>query len=180
MNRDRNETERLVEQLRTGEVEAIEGLYHRFFPGLNRFVRNNKGTVEDARDLFQECLYYLYRNLNRPEGLAIDNLEAYFRAMYRNRWFQYLANKTRTQVTEQDYGAWETNEEDIYYYAYIRAFNSLNDDCRQVLEYYVEGKNTREIADLLGTTLDYAKRKKYLCKEKLKEIAEKLMKVYHR
>lgn len=165
----------LLDALREGRKEAIQRLYGDFFPGLSNFVRNNQGTLEDAKDLFQECLFYLYRYLNKTDREEIDNLPAYFRAMYRNRWYHHLNQKAKLDDAVKDYQE-PVSEPDEMYYIYLLAFQKLGKDCRQVLKYYVEGKNSEELASYLNTSTDYAKRKKYLCKEQLKKIALELLK----
>ena len=167
-------TKALLEALRVGKREAIQKLYEDFFPGLLLFVRNNQGNDEDAKDLFQECLFFLYRHLRKSDGKEIENLPAYFRAMYRNRWYHHLNRKVKEDELLRDYEI-VVSGEDYYYYLYLIAFEKLGDDCKQVLKYYIEGKNTQELARLLDTSVDYAKRKKYLCKENLKKIVSALL-----
>ncbi|MCB0688543.1 MAG: RNA polymerase sigma factor [Saprospiraceae bacterium] len=175
MRSDSKYTESLLEQLAAGKKEAIEKIYHAYFPGLLSFVRNNRGDIEDAKDLFQECLYYLYRYLRKSDAQEIANLEAYFRVMYRNRWYEHLKKRNREVESIEDSEV-IIEEEDIHYYVYLQAFEKLGSDCKKVLRFYIDGKSSQEIADLLNTSIDYAKRKKYLCKESLKEIASQILK----
>ena len=174
MKNNLEDTTNLLQSLANGDREAIQFMFDKYYPRVLGFVKENRGTVEDAKDLFQECLFYLFRYIGKPDNKTIENLESYFRTMYRNRWYHHLAKVGKEKELRQNYEAWP-DEEDQYYFIYLKAFEMLGDDCKKVLRYYVEGKNTEELAILLDTSLDYAKRKKYLCKENLKKIATKLL-----
>ena len=176
MERNSKDVEQILLDLKEGKTKGISDIHRLYFAGLLSFVARNNGNDEDAKDLFQECIFYLFRSVSEKEGLFIDNLDAYFQGMYRRRWFHFLKKRKQDHTLKEDYQQ-ETseNEEDIYYLIYLRAFRLLGVDCQKVLEAYVEGKKTEEIADMLDTSRDYAKRKKYLCKENLKKIAAKLL-----
>lgn len=168
------ETRELLRGLADGNGEAVQILYEQQFPGLLSFVRNNRGDFEDAKDLFQECLFYLFRYVSKQGIEAVENFEAYFRGMYRNRWYLQLNKRSREIDLKQNFTV-QVEEDDLYYFVYLRAFEKLGTDCQKVLQYYIAGKNTEELALLLNTSVDYAKRKKYLCKENLKKIASQLL-----
>jgi RNA polymerase sigma factor (sigma-70 family) len=168
----------LLKKIREGDVQIIESIYERYFSKINSFVLRNSGSEEDARDVFQECMFQLFQYSRRMEAPHIENFEAYFFGMCRNKWFSNLAKRKRNVASDKENAYENDDSEDHYYYIYLSALEKLNQDCREILNYYVEGKKTEEMAQLLDTTVDYAKRKKYLCKEKLKAIALAELKVY--
>lgn len=162
----------IVAGIRAGDKQAINLLYDRTYPGLKAFVKRNRGTDEDAIDMFQECMYYLFRALKKSDDLQIDNVFAYFTRMYQNRWRLKLKKRLKEEQVVAELDS-EVNEDDTRYYLYLRALQQLGEDCKNVLKLYVDGLSVNQIAERLSTTTDYAKRKKYLCKEQLKKIALK-------
>ena len=167
------EAERILLRVRDGEKLVVENLYDTYFSFMLVYVKNNGGIEADAEDLFQECLMYLYLFSKKENAPEIHNFKAYFSTMYKNRWFVKLKNKKRERlmIEEVSYNEAQYEESDFRQVIYLKALDKLGEDCRQVLEYYTSGKKNEEVAQILKTTLDYAKRKKYLCKKKLKEIA---------
>jgi DNA-binding NarL/FixJ family response regulator len=45
--------------------------------------------------------------------------------------------------------------------------SSLGEDCQQVLKLFFEGKSLKEIAGQMGFTAAYAKKRKFICQQKL-------------
>lgn len=137
---------------------------------MSTYVLQNKGTKEDARDLMQEALYQLYRLSLNPKRKRIENISGYFRSMYVNLWLKILKTKERQkhikQLEEED----NLDIQEERYRQYRLAFTKLGKDCQQVIDLFLSGYTMEQIAQLLDTTVTYAKRKKYLCKEKLKKM----------
>ena len=162
-------------KLRDGDSETITQLYHHFMPKVKRFVLQNSGSASDARDLFQECIFYLYRYA-KDGTFTVLNLDAYFINMCRNQWYQELRKRQREADTLTTVEQEPNSNSDRYYYAYLKAFSELGTDCQKVLELYIQGLPVKAISQELETTIDYAKRKKYLCKEQLKKLAWDILK----
>ncbi len=148
-----------------------------FLPKIRRFVLQNSGSISDAKDLFQECIFYLYRYA-QDTAFEVQNLDAYFMNMVRNRWYHQLRVRKREEGVIDTLDTGESRANDLQYYAYLRAFAQLGADCRKVLELYIEGIPVKSVAEKLNTSIDYAKRKKYLCKEQLKKLAFEMLNRY--
>lgn len=172
-----NAVELLLDNIKAGKKETIESLYKDYYFDIESFVINNSGNREEAKDLFQECMYIIFEYSRKPHRKDIESFSAYFSGIYRNRWYSHLKKKKREFEKLEGWNQIEiADTEDLYYYSYLKAFEQLGEDCKKVLRYYINAKTTEEIAELINTSIDYAKRKKYLCKEKLKEIAHRELK----
>lgn len=166
--------DRILSRLRAGERSVVKELHGSFYQTLVSFVKMNSGNMQDAEDLFQECTMYLYLLSRKANAPKIENFGAYFSTMYRNRWHTRLKGKKKEKQTLEAIKSISNQEEEIdyRYITYLKALRQLGDDCKQVLELYASGKKNNELAIILNTSLDYAKRKKYLCKEQLKKIVK--------
>ena len=157
---------------------VLRGIYRDGFAAVERFVKKNKGTTEDARDLFQEGIVFVFRKLQRGEVIQLTaDFTHYLFGVCRMRWFNKLRKKTPVGVTD------ETNitsvEENDYAEEFLsarkwrlfqRKMTDLTEECRRVLDMLFNGRTGREIARALDYTEDYAKRKKYRCKRTLIEL----------
>lgn len=179
-NVEEGDVEQLLNSLADGKKQIIESIYKDYFPRVEAFVKRNSGSHEEARDLFQESMFMMFQFSRKPNRSKIENFDSYFFGICRNRWYAFLAREKRRTEIERDTNADTGTDSDLHHYIYLKAFEKLGDDCKKVLKYYIEGKSTEELAHLLNTSMDYAKRKKYLCKEKLKTIALEVLKVYER
>lgn len=166
-----------LRKLRSGEKQTIRAMYQYFFPKIRQFVLQNSGSESDAKDLFQECIFYLYR-YTQNTSFEVQNLDAYFMNMVRNRWYHQLRVRKREFEAIDRIEGEEERADDFQYYAYLKAFSLLGNDCKQVLEYYINGVPMKLVAEKLKTSVDYAKRKKYLCKEQLKKLALEMLNRY--
>lgn len=166
-------SESILDRIRSGDRRAVEEFYTRYYTDLVSFIRSNSGTEEEAKDIFQECMLVIYQYSRRDDRKPIDNMDAYFAGMYRNKWFLAIKKHKRDaeKIRDISHTVYDSSEEDVYYSAYLRALSKLGEDCQEILKYYVNGCSSVQLAELLSTTVDYAKRKKYLCKEKLKNLA---------
>ncbi len=62
--------EQLVEQVRSGDREAFEALYRRFFPRVYRFVRKRMGNRSDVEETVQEVFIGVFSSLGAYRGEA--------------------------------------------------------------------------------------------------------------
>lgn len=162
--------------LRENDRQTILKMYNEYYPLLRKFVIANSGSETEAKDLFQECMVYLYQLSCRESIPPIENLKAYFIGMFRNRWFVQLKKQKKHADFVATISTEFIEESDESYNLYLRAFQRLGDDCKTILNMYVDGQKNDDLARFLKTSLDYAKRKKYLCKEKLKSIVKDMSK----
>ena len=58
-----NSSEQLIANLRKGNRSSYEALYKENFTPVERFIVNNSGTTDDAKDIFQDTLLVLFSKL---------------------------------------------------------------------------------------------------------------------
>jgi DNA-directed RNA polymerase specialized sigma24 family protein len=67
--------QKIVNQLQNGEHEkAFEQLYH-YFPKIQKYIRLNSGSKDEALDIFQEALIILYKKVklvSEKEDFKVD------------------------------------------------------------------------------------------------------------
>lgn len=164
--------EQIIEGLLYRNVKAIDFLYKTVYPIAKNMITTGGGMIEDAEDIFNDALIILYQKV-RSDGFQITvSVKAYLLGVVRFKWFR-LNEKKRLFVSGNYLDGLEESTEDLIVMnekrkLLKRCLNELGDDCRKILELYFMGTCMGDIAQLLGYKSDrIAKKKKFLCKERL-------------
>ena len=164
----------LIDGLRSNDFGVLDAIYVQNLPKVTNMIVQNKGSENDARDVFQDAVVVLFKRLKEPDFTINSSFSNYLYGICKFIWLRQLKKKHRTEVTLSNESAlkgelsienelFETEQRKFY-----RAhFLQLGEDCQKVLQLFFNGLSLREIAKKTGYTNDYAKRKKYKCKEQL-------------
>lgn len=170
----------LIQGLGRNDRNSIELLYEMNYPAIQSFILNNNGTVDDARDIFQESLIVLYEKITAGNFTLQSKIKTYLYAVARRIWLKKLQQSQR-------FGKLIENGEDIIpveedleeqerkneaFNQMDKSLSQLGEPCKSLLEaFYIHNKPMHEIADLFGyTNADNAKNQKYKCLIRLKKI----------
>lgn len=172
--------EAIQEGLRLRSDYIINFIYKEFFPLIRFLVTQNGGTDEDAEDIFQDGIIIIYNKISIDQFVLTSSFKTYMYSVCRNLWLQKL-NKRKaifdklTDVEEYidlpNTLLQEATVEETEMHRIIQIhFLSLHEDCQKVLRLFTKNIPLREIASIMGfKTENYAKTRKYLCKEELKK-----------
>ena len=172
--------EAILEGLRLRSDYIINFIYKEFFPLIRFLVTENGGLDEDAEDIFQDGIIILYSKISLNQLILTSSFKTYMYSVCRNLWLQKL-NKRKaifdklTDVEDfidfPDEALQEANIRETEMHRIIQIhFLSLPEDCQKVLKLFIKNIPLREIAGIMGfKTENYAKTRKYLCKQELKK-----------
>ena len=172
--------EAIVEGLRLRSDYIINFAYKEFFPLIKFLVTDNGGSGEDAEDIFQDGIIILYSKISLNQLTLTSSFKTYMYSVCRNLWLQKLNKRKAIFDKLRDveefidlpkYMLQETSMEEIEMHRIIQIhFLSLPEDCQKVLKLFIKNIPLREIASIMGfKTENYAKTRKYLCKQDLKK-----------
>jgi RNA polymerase sigma factor (sigma-70 family) len=172
--------ETILKQLKNDHyAQAVQGLYN-ILPLVRKYVATNSGSVEDARDIFQDALVVLYRKATSGDFTFHGSLKAYIMGVVKNLWMKELRQRKKMPRDEagNDIADIPHPEEETAFTSAKAAFNLLGEKCRQLLIlFYFKKKSLREIAAELSFSDEMvAKNQKYRCMQKAKEHYESLSK----
>jgi len=172
--------EAILEGLRLRSDYIINFIYKEYFPIIRFLVVENGGLGEDAEDIFQDGIIIIYNKISLNQLTLTSSFKTYMYSICRNLWLQKL-NKRKaifdklTDVEEfidlpKDI-LQEASFEEAEMHRIIQIhFLSLPEDCQKVLRLFIKNIPLREIAGIMGfKTENYAKTRKYLCKQDLKK-----------
>lgn len=177
----------LLERLRLGDNAAFKEVYRQHYRSTVAFVKANSGNEDDARDVFQEALLVLVKNLRNGEFRLTVDLGAYLYAVMRNLWLHRLrSRRTRPEVglTDEtplpDSGVSDMEVlfvEQVFeekHHTVKELLKTLKTECQKLIEYaYYHQLSAAEIAGLLGYAESFVKVKKHRCMEALREKVQK-------
>lgn len=186
-NRDKSDLvddSALLEGIKRGDSGTLETLYRQFYPMIVRFVMQNNGQEEDAKDVFQEALIALYDRLTYGELSLRCQLKTYIYSICRNLWLKRLNMKDRLSFNIEDFEeslplvdeiAWK-EERDQQFVLMEKAMSHLGEPCQGILrDFYINNLSMQDISDKFGyTNTDNAKTQKYKCLQRLKKLFFKI------
>ncbi len=166
----------LLNGLVTRDEKVLREYYELYYQSIRRFVLNNKGNEEDARDLFQDTLVVLYQKVRREPFKLACTLGTYLYSISRHLWLKELSRKKRLihkPIDQENFIDADSDVDQISDYnerliMYRSFFNRLTADCRKVLGLFMEGHSITEITLLMGYSSDqHTRNRRYRCKTSL-------------
>lgn len=173
----------LINAIKANDQIALKQFYMSNYFKIEALVLKNSGSIEHAKDLYQESFIVVWKNLKTKkfEPKNETALQGYLYQIAKNKWMDVLRSnafkKTNTltnetlaflkeDVTDEPI---EDNEEKLN--LTMNAFKNLRQPCKQLLtNFYYEKKSLRVIASELELAEASVRNKKYRCMEKLRRI----------
>jgi RNA polymerase sigma factor (sigma-70 family) len=166
----------ILHGLKDRDTRVLDYIYDNFYFQIKVLVTKNHGSEEDARDIYQDALMVIYQKQQKDSLTLSCSFSTYLYSVCRLLWLKQLEKrKQHIAITEESGIFVEVNDNilDIFnlnekYKLYQDHFNRLSFSCQKVLELFLAGIPLKEIANILGFKSEqYAKKRKYQCKEKL-------------
>lgn len=146
--------------------ELIKLWYISYFPKVASFISKRGGTLEDAKDIFQESLMILYEKKNTKFNL---NEEAYLFGICKNLWFKHSNNSSKFQNENIDFK--EESEPSIDENRLLKLLGSAGKKCMRLLQrFYYDNQKIEIIREEFGFSSNHSTAvQKYKCLEKIRE-----------
>ncbi len=163
-----------------GDVEALESVYNDYFPMVLNMVVQNNGTVEEAKDIFQEAVIVLYDRVKQGNFELSSKLKTYIYSVCRRLWLKQLGYQGRAFHDVSGYEETISVEDDLTMHRekdlqlslMEQALDKLGEPCRTIIhDFYILNLSMQEICEKFGyTNADNAKTQKYKCLQRLKKL----------
>ena len=170
----------LLKGLAENDKESIETIYRMNYTMIQTFVLNNNGSVDDARDIFQEAMVVLYEKSKATTFSLTCQIRTYVYSICRRLWLKRLQALSKFSVQVENLEETVPVEEEIEEHEKVNndfilmehAMGKIGEPCKSLLDaYYLQKKNMQEIAIEFGyTNADNAKTQKYKCLVRLKKL----------
>ena len=160
--------------------KVLHDFYAQYFHRISKYVRDNSGNEEDARDLFQEAIMVLFEKFRDPAFTLSSQVYTYFFSISRNLWLKKLRNIKRQGVTNQDIpdqpiedGLSDAIEENARYHLFRVKLTLISEQCQELMKLAFQGLSIPMITDKMGMSSEgYTRKRKFQCKEKLIQLVK--------
>ncbi|HTN46829.1 MAG TPA: sigma-70 family RNA polymerase sigma factor [Flavipsychrobacter sp.] len=172
-----------LEAVKANNEKVLQQLYTANYGNVERYVLQNSGSVDEAKDIFQEAFIAAWRNIQLDKFVPAgeNSLNGYLFQIAKHKWMDHLRSTTVKKTTTLDENLddamtfEEVSDNDVQRIKSIREqFKNLGDNCRELLvRFYYKKQALKDIATALKWTEATAKNNKYRCMEKLRTLVVK-------
>jgi len=157
----------IIECLRNRQSYVVRYLSDRYLPMIRLMVTRLGGTSEDAMDIFQDGLMIIIENIDNKEFALTCKFRTFLYCICEKLWNDILvkrkaaANYFRRKLDDSDDKDFtEIMDEKLCEDIFRSVFESLEPSHKKILTLYWEDMSPQEIADKLGLTYGYVRKKK--------------------
>jgi RNA polymerase sigma factor (sigma-70 family) len=168
----------IIECLKRRESYVVRYLSENYMPMIRLMVLQNGGDNDDAQDIFQDGLIIMLEKIDSGDFTLTCKFKTYLYCVCENLWKSvlnkrksaqnYFARREESDI-EKDFS--EQMDRNIYEDIFRDVFNSLDQGSRSILQMYWQNIPPQKIAEKLGFTYGYVRKKK--C-EAQNEMAERV------
>jgi RNA polymerase sigma factor (sigma-70 family) len=158
----------IIECLRNRKSYVVRWLSDRYMPMIRLMVYQMGGSLEDAKDIFQDGLMIMLEKIDDKDYVLTCKFKTYLYCVCENLWksvlakrqaaTNYLQRRVETGDNNEDFTEIQDNKlyEDIFY----EVFETLDPVHKKILKLYWQEMSPKEIAEKLGYTYGYVRKKK--------------------
>src|SRR5882672_12578905 len=88
--------------LKSRDNHAYEILYKFYYPSVKYFIIKNNGSIDDAKDIFQETICVLLEKVPKDDFSLTSSLKTYIFAISSNLWLRRLRDANKMIKTDLD------------------------------------------------------------------------------
>lgn len=168
-----------IEALKNNDSLLIEGIYKKFSPGIKKYLRSKGAGEEEAGDVFQEAIIDIYK-LSKDEKFVLTcPLEAFLLLICKRKWINIAEKNKRHGVTKSidDGYSHIASDDDKAAALYedtlekenivLQMLQKISDRCREIIVASYTDKPQQQLANEMGVSYAYLRKKKSLCMAEL-------------
>ena len=170
----------IIECLRNRQSYVVHYLSDRYMPMIRLMVYQKGGTNEDARDIFQDGLIIMLEKLDNKQFALTCKFKTFLYCVCEHLWktvldkrqaaSNYFSKRSEPEI-EKDFT--EMMDHRLYEEIFHEVFETLDPISKKILKLYWQEVSPQEIADNLGYTYGYVRKKKCEAQSELTEKVKK-------
>ena len=169
----------IIDSIRRRDDVAFKYLQVKFQDSIRLMVSEMGGSPEDAKDVSSEGLIALIRLVDREDFVLNCKLGTLVYALCKKTWKQHLEKQVavrnyhvRKLDSSEDWDFTEDVDQQLYQEIFWECFKQLEEVCQEILEGYLKEISPREIAEKLGYSYGYIRKRKSMCHGFLMKLIE--------
>lgn len=167
-----------IKGIQGNDTKVLKLIYTNYSDRIKNDILQKGGTVDDAKDVFQEALIVIYNKSLKPDFELTSEFYTYLFGICKFIWYRKREKKANNTVTIPDDNGY-TNEFDIEkdilkrekYRLYERNLQKLGDFCKNLLILFFSGESMKIIAEKFDLKNEHtARNRKYRCQKELEKL----------
>ena len=162
--------EQLMTEIAVGkDVDVLlQEVYEPGFYAVARFISKRGGTLDDARDIFQDAFVILYERHQR--GIDIDSPARYITGIAKHLWYKELESRKKAVYLADSLDVESEETKSLHDTKLLAFLTHAGKRCFELLEaFYFRQVGLRSITKAFGFGSDHSTSvQKYKCLEKLR------------
>ncbi len=174
--------QKYIEALLKNDTIVLTEIYEKFAPKVVGYIKKNNGDEPRAQDIIQETLMTIFKQA-KEKGLQLTcPFDAYFFLLCKRKWLNELKKSSGKEVTIPDEVvsiddesvsfADETEIFETKHELFTEMFDQLGKACKELLKVTFTIKSMEEVAQKLGQSYAYVRKKKSLCIGQLTQMVQ--------
>lgn len=160
----------IIDSIRKRDDRAFKYLQVKFQDSIRLMVIEMGGSTEDAKDVFSEGLIALIHLVDRDDFVLTCKLGTLVYALCKKSWERHLEKQVavnnyhvRKLESSPEWDFTEESDQQLYQEIFWECFTQLEKVCQEILEGYLKEISPKEIADKLGYSYGYIRKRKSMC-----------------
>lgn len=173
------ETNNYIKGLLSNDYNVVRDIYKNYLFRIEKHIISQGGTVDDAKDVFQDALMVIYKKAQKEDFELTSSFYTYLFGICYYTWQRKRRNNSKVDELPESYQELEvfksdSIEMDILYREKHKIFRDnfakLGSFCKQILQLFFTEKNMNEIAEELNLKNAHtARNRKYRCQKELEQ-----------
>lgn len=163
-----------IQYLKENNSAGIQLIYNKYSKQIVTLIIQNSGSEDDGYDIFQESLVDIYHMANEKDFKLTTSFGSFLNLVCKRKWLNVLKKNKRMQVTnleqsvlyveDESTRAWDEMLETINRENTVMSLlNTLGESCQQIIKRCMVEKHQEKIAESMGITYAYLRKKKSQC-----------------
>lgn len=180
-HKKKDQIEDQIKAIKNDNEIVLQNCYSTVYPKVEQYIVSNNGSVDEAKDIFQEAFLAMWVNVKNDTYVkSRGTIEVYLYQIAKYRWIDQLRslsykNKVSYTTFREGYDVNDIEKTQIEshskLYMVMQNLNLLSKECETLLElFYFENRSIEEIAQKLNLKPASTKNKKYRCMQKLRSL----------
>lgn len=166
--------QRYITALLNNDAVLIDEIYKNCARQVKSYICFNNGTEADAADIFQEAVIDIYHQAKNKDLQLTCPFNAFVFLVCKRKWFNELKKRSLLPVTnnaddvlhssEDTFAlADELEQQNEQNHRFLVAFERLGERCKEIIRWSMQGEAQEKVAEAMGVTYGYLRKKKSEC-----------------
>lgn len=176
--------QKYIHFLLQNDQKGISQIYSKFGQKVVSMIKQNSGSEDDGYDILQESLVDIYHMAKDKEFQLTTSFPSFLLLVSKRKWLNELKKRQRQGVTIADDYVFDIEDEsDNELEKHLQlvekenivmeVLDTLGERCQEIIRKCMTQKNQEKIAETLGITYAYLRKKKSECMSSLGEKVKK-------